>query len=430
LKSDIPEPTSVSNSPPCGSIHETTQPIVMITSWPPRLCGIATFAEEAAEFIHRRLPNHPIHIISHSDGEGENVHPLMDLSRGDWHVPVVEKVKELSPAAVHIQHEYGLYNYVGPDNKGDSNAGFLRLLEGIRDYPIVVEPHTIHGRPRDNEMEFIRLLCDRADVVILKCDYHTWRLDWNFQERGWETPSNFMVIPHGARPDRGWPLEQIAEIKREIGLDRKNLSSCRIVGLTGWIQSNKRWDVVTSIWEETATEIKKRTGEKWVLLAGGAMRDPAHRSSFELYLRQIKELESKGLAYYYDFIPRGELYYKVMSVCDFVVLPSVDETQSGTLARIISLKKPYITTAPVEGLTSQTIESEGGLMFTTRKMLRDKMIRLACSETLRKGLTTNLCNYLQSTVSWELVAEQYVSAYENARRAKLERERLDFALAL
>ena len=82
-------------------------------------------------------------------------------------------------------------------------------------------------------------------------------------------------------------------------------------------------------------------------------------------------LEQKQLPHYYEFIPRGEIYYKMMVVCDFVVLPSVDQTQSGTLARIIALNKPYVTTAPMEGLTAQTIENKGGLMFTNKQTLRE-----------------------------------------------------------
>jgi 1,2-diacylglycerol 3-alpha-glucosyltransferase len=404
---------------PAGS---DKRPIVMITSWPPRPCGIATFAEEAVEFIQRRLPDHPVHIISHTDGRGSNVYPLVDLSRPDWHLPVAEKIKELSPAVVHIQHEYGLYNYVDPHNDGDGNAGFLELLDEIRDYPIVVEPHTVHGRPRQHEMTFLKSLCVSADLVILKCDYHIWRLDWNFREQGWKTPSNFMVIPHGARPDEDWPQEQIPKIKRELGFRNGDFSSHHIVGLLGWIQSNKRWDLLTSIWEETAAEIRRLTGQKWYLFAGGAMRDPAHQQWYELYRRQVKDLQRKGLAHYSEFIPRGQLYYKAMAVCDFVVLPSIDETQSGTLARIISLKKPYITTAPLEGLTSQTVESEGGLLFTSKRMLREKVVRLAQDEQLRATLSNNLRNYLQKVVSWEVVAEQYVSAYKAARRAKLNGE--------
>jgi hypothetical protein len=53
----------------------------------------------------------------------------------------------------------------------------------------------------------------------------------------------------------------------------------------------------------------------------------------------------------------------MLAICDFIVLPSTDETQSGTLARIIALNKSYITTAPMEGLTDQTLESEGGFFY-------------------------------------------------------------------
>jgi glycosyltransferase involved in cell wall biosynthesis len=107
-----------------------------------------------------------------------------------------------------------------------------------------------------------------------------------------------------------------------------------------------------------------------------------------------------------------------MSICDFIVLPSIDETQSGTLARIIALNKPYITTAPMEGLTTQTLESQGGLLFTTKEMLRQEMIRMATDERLRLTLGENLKRYLDEVVSWELVAKQYFQAYELARESK------------
>jgi glycosyltransferase involved in cell wall biosynthesis len=106
-----------------------------------------------------------------------------------------------------------------------------------------------------------------------------------------------------------------------------------------------------------------------------------------------------------------------MAVCDFIVLPSIDETQSGTLARIIALNKPYITTAPMEGLTAQTLESEGGLLFTTKEMLRRKVIKLATDEGLRLEMGENLKRYLDHVVSWEVVARQYNEAYKLARKA-------------
>ena len=129
-------------------------------------------------------------------------------------------------------------------------------------------------------------------------------------------------------------------------------------------------------------------------------------------------MEKKGLAHYYEFVPRGDQYYKAMAVCDFIVLPSLDETQSGTLARVIALNKPFVTTAPMEGLTAQALESEGGLLFTDGAMLRKKVLRLACDEGLRMELGNNLRRYLDKVVSWDVIARQYDKAYALARGAK------------
>ena len=393
------------------------KPIVMVSSYPPRLCGIGTFAEEAREFIQKANPQRQVLVISHTDGRGEGVFPLIEMSRQDWWKTVAEKIEELDPYAVHLEHEYGLYEYRDKRGVGDGNEGFLTLLEAISDYPIVVEPHTVHGRLRDFEANFIYNLCQRSDVVLFKCHYQKWRLDWTFPGYGWETPQNIMVVPHGARSDRRWGAHEIPGLRRELGLDGVGLAD-HLVGMIGWIQSNKRWDVLLSMWEEIHEEIMEQCGQEWDLLAAGAMRDPAHKNDYEEWKEDVLRLEQKGIAHYHEFVPRGDDYYKMMAICDFIVLPSTDETQSGTLARIIALNKPYITTAPLEGLTAQTLESEGGLLFTTRRMLRTKVIRLACDEKLRLELGENLERYLDDVISWDVVCTLYSRAYGLAREAK------------
>lgn len=392
-------------------------PIVMISSYPPRLCGIGTFAEEAREFIEKANPDKEVLVISHTDGQGTGVFPIIDMSRRDWWKAVAKKVHELRPYAVHLEHEYGLYEYHDSRSQGDGNDGFLELLDAINEFPTVVEPHTVHGRLTEFEANFIYKLCERVHVVLFKCHYQKWRLDWNFFGRGWKTPTNVMVVPHGARPDRRWGMEDVGALRQELGLDQFTHLSEHIVGLVGWIQSNKRWDILTSMWEEIHREICLRSDQEWDLLAAGILRDPNHSEDYVSYLKQIEVLEGKGLAHYFEFIPRGDIYYKVLAVCDFIVLPSIDETQSGTLARIIALNKPYITTAPMEGLTAQTLESKGGLLFTTKQMLKEEVIEMTCNERLRLELGENLKRYLEEVVSWEIVANQYYQAYELAREA-------------
>jgi len=388
----------------------------MVSSYPPRLCGIATFCEEAREFIQKANPNRDVLVISHTDGAGDGVFPIIDMSRPDWWRNVAKKIEKLDPYVVHIEHEYGLYEYRDLRGVGDGNDGFLDLLEAIAPYPIVVEPHTVHGRLSDFEADFVYRLCQRSHVVLFKCHYQKWRLDWTFHARGWVTPRNVMVVPHGARPDRRWGVHEIPELRREFGLDALGLAD-HLVGMVGWIQTNKRWDILLSMWEEIHHEIRMRTGQEWDLLAAGTMRDPNHRRDYEEWKSDLFALKEKGIAHYHEFVPRGNDYYKIMALCDFIVLPSTDETQSGTLARIIALNKPYITTAPMEGLTAQTLESEGGLLFTTKEMLRQKVIKLACDESLRLVLGQNLKRYLDEVVSWEVVAAQYNEAYRLARWA-------------
>jgi len=333
----------------------SNKPIVMVSSFPPRLCGIATFCEEAREFIQKANPDREVLVISHTDG----VFPIIDMTQRDWWRPVAKKIEKLDPYVVHFEHEYGLYEYHDPRGVGDANDGFLDLLEAI---------------------------------------------------------GNIMVVPHGARSDKRWGVHEIPALRREFGLDNIGLAD-HVVGMIGWIQSNKRWDILLSMWEEIHDEIKSHTGQQWDLLAAGAMRDPNHRQDYEDWKSDVQVLAGKGLAHYHEFVPRGDDYYKMMAICDFIVLPSTDETQSGTLARIIALNKPYITTAPMEGLTAQTLESEGGLLFTTKEMLRRKVVKLATDEGLRLELGENLKRYLDHVVCWEVVARQYNEAYKLARKA-------------
>jgi len=394
------------------------KPIVMISSYPPRLCGIATFCEEAREFIEKANPGREVLVISHTDGDGDGVIPIMEINRPDWWAPVVKEINRLKPYAIHIEHEYGLYEYRDERGVGDGNEGFLNMLEALSEHPIIVEPHTVHGRLDDFEANFIYKLCQRADVVLFKCHYQKWRLEWTFHGRDWRMPTNIMVVPHGSRSDKRWGLHEIPQLREELGLDNVPTLSENIVGMVGWIQSNKRWDILLSMWEEIHDEVLGRTGQEWDLLAAGAMRDPHHKADYENWKAEALALEQKGLAHYYEFIPRGDIYYKMMAVCNFVVLPTIDETQSGTLARIVALNKPFVTTAPLEGLTAQAIESKGGLLFTTKQLLKEQVIRLACDERLRMVLGENLKHYLDEVVAWEIVAGQYKEAYGLAREAK------------
>ena len=69
---------------------------------------------------------------------------------------------------------------------------------------------------------------------------------------------------------------------------------------------------------------------------------------------------------------------------------------------------------PLEGLTAQTLESEAGLLFTNEATLRRALLHLMCDAHLRTVLGDNAARYLRDVVSWDVVAQQYLAAYEHA----------------
>ncbi len=393
-------------------------PIVLISSFPPRTDHVASFCEEAREFIRRQNPGRPVLVISHVEARGEGVLPLIDTSLRKWWRPVAARLDELKPHVVHIQHDPGLYERLDEEGESDQQRGFIELLEAVAHWPLVLEPHTVPGRMLDTEADFLYKLCRLADVVLFKCHYQKWRIEWTFPTLGRKVPANIMIVPHGARPDRRYGVHEVPQLRRDLGLDQVPNLAQHLVGLIGWIRSRRRWDILTGMWEEIGREIQQRTGHRWDLLAGGAVNEAPSGDDYERYRGDIRQLERKGLAHYYEFTPQGDTFYKMLGVCDFIVLPSTDETQSHTLARIIALNKPFITSAPMEGLTAQTIESGGGLLFTNQQMLREAVIQLACDEHLRLRLGNQLRSYLDEVVSWDIVARTYNQVYDLARRAK------------
>jgi len=110
---------------------EAPSTIAVVGNHLPGRCGIATFTEEAREFIQRANPERAVLVVSHTDGRGEGVFPLIDMSRRDWWRPVAEKIEELDPYAVHLEHEYGLYEY--RDERGVGDGDGIRLYYGAAD---------------------------------------------------------------------------------------------------------------------------------------------------------------------------------------------------------------------------------------------------------------------------------------------------------
>lgn len=172
--------------------------IGMLGTYPPRLCGLATFA--AALETQFRLVGHHVAVIG------------IDLGRlGRAAAPHAHELCLGSPDSIHataellsscdvaiIQHEYGIYG--GPD--GDEIIDVLRQTTA----PTVVVLHTVPMAPSDHQRSVLETVCDLATRVVVMTETASSRL-----LAGYVVDADKVhLIPHGAwsptdRDSDAWP---------------------------------------------------------------------------------------------------------------------------------------------------------------------------------------------------------------------------------
>ncbi len=163
--------------------------VVIIGTYPPRRCGIATFSRDLRDAVHRQ-------------GLGVEVAALDDPVRpfpsevtmqirpsvpGAYRV-AADRVDGSGVRAVLLQHEFGIHG--GPD--GEDVLDFVRAVR----VPVVSTLHTILEAPSQRQRSIIDELCAGSDRVVVMSLSAARRL----RRRYSVDSSRIVVIPHGV-PD-------------------------------------------------------------------------------------------------------------------------------------------------------------------------------------------------------------------------------------
>ena len=134
--------------------------IGMLSTYPPKLCGLATFAAALTHAL--RDAGHRVDVVRVNDGSDPT--PIGQQVAGEL---VNGSPASLRTAAVTlsrcdtviVQHEYGIFG--GPD--GDE---VLDLLDAL-DVPAIVVLHTVPLRPSDHQRQVLEAVCERAACVVV-----------------------------------------------------------------------------------------------------------------------------------------------------------------------------------------------------------------------------------------------------------------------
>lgn len=380
----------------------------MVSTWAPRFCGIATYAEGLVGAL--RGLGADVQVVCHIDGgrsEEKGVHPVIDMTRMDWFAPLYQKVEELNPDVVHVQHEYGIYSplqpdgtyFYGPDTSFALAEPLYRWKIGGR--ATVVTYHSVTSSVSPKEAIYLSHMIPLATANILHEPYQRENLPKNL---GRPTP-NVWVIPHGA-PLVDTPVDR----KKALGLEGH-----RVVGMMGWWEPNKGYHRVVEWWPQ----IKSRLGGDVFLVVAGDARpgSPGGLEYKPLLLKAIADCPDGDSVRIAQGAFDSETYRKIISSFDLIVLPYTRATQSGNLANAYALGVPAVVAA-IEGLKSSLDDSGAGIAVPDRSQgFIEAIVRVMTNTYERAQFSARALVYVRDKIAWPLIALRHLEVYQWARES-------------
>ena len=117
--------------------------LVMVTTFPPRECGIATFAQDLIKAVNDKFTNSfDIKVCALENGihqYGKDVNYTLETNKKESYLQFADKVNSVDEIKlVIIQHEFGLF-------RGNEND-FLQMVTNIKKEVLVVF-HTVLPKP-------------------------------------------------------------------------------------------------------------------------------------------------------------------------------------------------------------------------------------------------------------------------------------------
>lgn len=296
--------------------------IGFVSTYPPTVCGLATFTQSLRNSIAQARGDHSglgvLRLVDEiQEGLGRDG---VRLHRRDDPWSLRAGARTLNGFdAVSVQHEFGIYG-------GTDGREVLDLVEGLQ-VPVATTFHTVLADPTAHQRSVVEALAAASDHSIVMSATAADRLVRHHQV----DPARVQVIPHGA--DSRFAGGSLATGERPLILT------------WGLIGPGKGLEVAI----EACAGLGDLVPRPRYLIAG-ATHPNVRRVDGEAYreglVDLVHRLELDDVVEFDDrYLEAAELARLVRSA-DLVVLPyaSVDQVTSGVLVEAISASKPVIAT--------------------------------------------------------------------------------------
>jgi glycosyltransferase involved in cell wall biosynthesis len=369
--------------------------MLIVSSYPPRECGIATFSNDIVNAVKIVFGNTlPIEVCALQNNEhhfqyGDEVKYILSATSLDDYRLVAEKINERSDIGlICIQHEFGLFG----GEYGDYILSFILALNK----PIVTVFHTVLPNPDEKRKKVVHAITDLSDqIIVLTKKSQEILIDF------YDCPiSKTIVIPHGTHSIL-W--EQKKKLKTKYGFNNRIvLSTFGLISQNKNIETvlnalpeivDKYPDVIYLVIGKTHPEVIKREGEKYR----------------ETLINIVKELHlENNVVFINEYLELKQLL-EYLTLSEIYLFSSKDPNQavSGTFAYAMSCGCTVIST-PIPHAVEVLVNGNGILLknFDKPEEFKQAIQHLIENKEERIAMAKNAFLLAQAT-TWENIAIQY-----------------------
>ncbi len=379
--------------------------ILIITSYPPRECGIATYSQDLMKAINYTFGDSVnIDICAIEDGFSDFSYPtevkyiLNTAIDEEFKKTLLAINSNPDISTVIIQHEFGLYRKM--------ESAFLNFIFELKKPPIIVF-HTVLPNPDDmmkSKIQSISKISAKTIVMtynskdILVKDYDV-------------LADKISVIAHGTH--------LISMTSNEILKRKYGLSGKKVLSTFGLLSPGK--SIETSI--DALPEIVKLTPNIMFLILGKTHPEVVKNDGekYRQYLeKKVKDYSlEKNVTFINNYLSTPVLL-EYLQLTDIYLFTSNDRNQavSGTFAYAMSCACPIIST-PIPHAKEFLTEDTGIIFdFEDSHQLSQSIIKLLDDDLLTKNLSTNALQKIIST-SWNNSAIAHIKVVEQIHIKKI-----------
>lgn len=361
----------------------------MVSSMPPRLCGVATFALHLGDALAQRgAMIERVRLLSKDDGLATRVGHETAI-RQEHLTDYTEAARRLnfsSPDCVVIQHEYGLFG-------GEYGSHLLALMDGLQ-VPAITVMHTVLPDPDYGLLQVTQRIAQASRFVIVMCDAAA-----RLMHVEYEVPQNGIVtILHGyPEIDAQLAPPELAQfddqpILLSLGLLSPNKGikcAVRAVALALQAMPNLQYFVVG----------RTHPGE----LVSGTDR---YRRGLECL---VQDLRVGHAVHFIDRYTSVAEHIAWIQHAQVVLLPHRDLRQvaSGTLAYAIGCGRPAVTSAFAYAEEMTSLGAGVMIAGSEPRSLASAVLRILSDSRTRENLQKCSAK-LAARTSWATIGEEYL----------------------